>query len=247
MSGGQSDVMFLLVVDNEAGKLKVIAINRNTMCLVDTYDRNGTYIGQEISQLCLQHAYGDGMGTSCRRSVEAVERLFYNIPVSGYIAMNLDGIKPLNHSVGGVTVTVEEDYTTANGNYEFRAGETVTLSDDEAYAFIRSRDLDEFASADARLARQISYLNAMIGQMKEQMAARPGKAASIYKAVEDYTVASIDAVSLAEKISDYGFEDEDMLKVPGETRMGSQFEEYHIDEGAFYDLIMDVFYTELPD
>lgn len=247
ISGGQSDVMFLLVVDKAAERIKTIAINRNTMCLVDVYSEDGTYQGPSISQLCLQHAYGDGMGLSCRRTVEAVERLFYNIPISGYIAMNLDGIRPLNHSVGGVTLTVEEDYTAANGKYEFRAGETVKLSDDEAYVFIRSRDLYEFASADARLARQVSYMNALVGQLKDQMAASPGKAASVYKAVEDYTVASIDAVSLAEKIAGYSFTEEDMLQLPGKTRMGTQFEEYHIDEEAFFELLLDVFYTEVSE
>ncbi|MCR5294806.1 MAG: LCP family protein [Lachnospiraceae bacterium] len=244
ISGGQSDVMFLLLVDKSNEKLKVIAINRNTMCLVDVYDEEDNYQGQNMFQLCLQHAYGDGMGISCRRTVEAVERLFYNIPISGYIALNMDGMKLLNRSVGGVTIQVEEDYTTRDGMYSFQAGETRTLTDDEAYAYIRSRDINEFASADARLARQINYMNAFIEQMKAQMAAGPGKAASVYKSIEDYTVASIDAVNLLEKIADYSFEEADMLSIPGKTKMGSQFEEYHIDEGAFYDLVMDVFYVE---
>ncbi len=246
-SGGQSDVLFLLVVDSRTESMKVISINRNTMAQIDLYDDEGNYLGAGIGQICLQHAYGDGMGQSCRRTVTAVSRIFDGIPISGYIAMNLDGIRPMNHSVGGVTVTVEEDFTTKDGEYVFKAGETRTLSDDEAYVFIRSRDTDAFASADARLSRETIYMNAFLTQFRAEMKKSLSKAASLYNAVEPYTVASIDAVSLAEKIYDYEYTDEDMLTPAGETVLdeAGQFEEFHPDEDALKAMIFDVFYLEV--
>lgn len=246
-NGGQSDVLFLLVVDGKAESMKVISINRNTMAQIDLYDDEGNYLGAGTGQICLQHAYGDGMGQSCRRTVTAVSRIFDSIPISGYIAMNLDGIRPLNHSVGGVTVTFEEDFTSKDGQYVFKAGETRKLTDDEAYVFIRSRDTESFASADARLGRETLYMNAFLTQFRDAMRKSIGKAASLYNAVEDYTVASIDAVSLAEKIYDYEYTDEDMLTLAGETVMDEKgvFEEFHPDEEALKALIFDVFYIEV--
>lgn len=245
-NGGQADVLFLLVVDGKSESMKVIAINRNTMAQIDLYDDEGKHLGTGMGQICLQHAYGDGMGQSCRRTVTAVSRLFEGIPISGYIAMNLDGIRPMNHSVGGVTVTIEEDYTTGDGAYTFKAGETRKLTDDEAYVFIRSRDTGAFASADARLRRETLYMNAFLTQFRDAMRKSVGKAASLFKAVESYTVASIDAVSLAEKIYDYAYTDEDMLTPEGETVMDAEgvFEEFHPDPEAMKALIFDVFYVE---
>ena len=245
-NGGQSDVLFVLVVDSRTESMKVISVNRNTMAQLDLYDDEGNYLGTGMGQICLQHAYGDGMGQSCRRTVTTVSRLLTGIPISGYMAMNLDGIRPMNHCLGGVTVTVEEDFSSKDGKYVFTAGETRKLTDDEAYVFIRSRDVDEFASANRRLDRQTIYLNAFFEQFREAMAQNPGKAASLYRAVEPYTVASIDAVSLAEKIYDYSFGDEDMLTLEGETVVDAEgeFEEFHPDEKALKDLVFDVFYIE---
>ena len=58
--------------------------------------------------LC-KHGYGDGMELSCERSVAAVSRLFYNLPISGYAAINMGAIPALNDAVGGVQVTVLDD------------------------------------------------------------------------------------------------------------------------------------------
>ena len=89
--------------------LSIIAVNRNAMALVDVYDEDGVYMGQYTKQITLQHGYGDGMELSCERSVAAVSRLFYNLPISGYAAINMGAIPALNDAVGGVQVTVLDD------------------------------------------------------------------------------------------------------------------------------------------
>ena len=80
-NAGQSDVMFLLVQDKKNKTLSAIAINRNTMAEIDTYDINNKPNGTTTAQICLQHTYGDGGRLSCQYTVEAVERLFNNIPI----------------------------------------------------------------------------------------------------------------------------------------------------------------------
>ena len=158
VSGGQSDAMFLIVVDSEKKTISVLSINRNTMTDVDVYDKDGNFIDTRELQICLQHGFGDGMRTSCQRSVDAVSNLLYGEQISGYIAMNMDAMPMMNDSVGGVTVEVLDDLTSPSRNVSLHKGETVTLNGDEAYVYLRSRDINEFDSATERLNRQMQYI-----------------------------------------------------------------------------------------
>ncbi len=243
IDGGQSDAMFLLVVDNETEQISIIAINRNTMAMIDVYDPDGVYLGRQRLQICLQHGYGDGRRVSCQYAADAVSRLFNNIPISGYLAMNMDGMISLTDSIGGIEVTVEEDFTSSNGTYSYKAGETVKLDGPAAYSFLRSRDTTVFDSAGQRLARQQLYIQSLMLKLQSLMSGSIGTAARVFKAIEPYTVTSLDVVQLAEDFYTYSFSaEEDMYSIPGEITKGETFEEYIIDDTALYDLIIQLFY-----
>ena len=239
VSGGQSDAMFLIVVDSEKKTISVLSINRNTMTDVDVYDKDGNFVDTRELQICLQHGFGDGMRTSCQRSVDAVSNLLYGEPVSGYIAMNMDAMPMMNDSVGGVTVEVLDDLTSLSRNVSLHKGETVTLNGDEAYVYLRSRDINEFDSATERLNRQMQYIQAFVKQAKSKDAAT---LVSAYNAITDYIVTNVDVPNLVNKLTTYEFDDSRMYTIPGETQMGEQYEEYHVDEDALYQVMLDIFY-----
>ena len=239
VSGGQSDAMFLIVVDSEEKTISVLSINRNTMTDVDVYDKDGNFVDTRELQICLQHGFGDGMRTSCQRSVDAVSNLLYGEPVSGYIAMNMDAMPMMNDSVGGVTVEVLDDLTSPSRNVSLHKGETVTLNGDEAYVYLRSRDINEFDSATERLNRQMQYIQAFVKQAKSKDAAT---LVSAYNAITDYIVTNVDVPNLVNKLTTYEFDDSRMYTIPGETQMGEQYEEYHVDEDALYQVMLDIFY-----
>ena len=245
-SGGQSDAMFLLVTDSRKKTISIVAINRNTMAEVEVYDVDGDYADTRELQICLQHAYGDGRNLSCSRSAEAVSRLFYDIPITGYLSLNMDGIVPLNDAVGGVTVEVMDDLENAGLGVSLKKGETVTLNGNEAYVYLRSRDLDTFDSSGRRLERQQQYLlkllSAMSGSAKDEK-----KISGILDSVEEYLVTNMDMVRLAEDLSEYDFDPSRMYSVPGETVMGSRLEEYHIDKEAFYEMVLEIFYEPVEE
>ena len=50
------------------------------------------------------------MESSCENTVDAVSDMLYGIKIDGYIAMNIDAIKVINHLAGGVPVTIEDDF-----------------------------------------------------------------------------------------------------------------------------------------
>lgn len=246
ISGGQSDAMFLLVTDAKNKTISIVAINRNTMTAVDVYDIDGNYTDTRELQICLQHAYGDGMQLSGQRAADAVSELFYNIPIAGYMSMTMDGIALLNDAVGGVTLEVAEDMENAERGVSLKKGETVTLKGNEAYVYLRYRDTDTFNSAGRRLDRQMQYLSELFKGVGEA-AKDEKKILSIYQSVEDYLVSNVDIVKLAEDVSKYSYDSDYMYSVPGETVMGESLEEYHVDEEALYDMIIELFYVEAED
>ncbi len=242
--GGQSDAMFLLVQNPEEQRLDIIAINRNSMVEVDTYGPNGDDLGRKYLQICLQHAYGDGEKKSCQRTVKTVSRMFKDIPISGYLSLNMEGMAELNDAIGGVEVTVPEDLILPSWKTELHKGETKVLSGQEAYAFIRYRDVNEFNSATKRLERQQVYIASMMKQLKKLANGSKTKAVEVFDEIKPYTVTDISIGEFALELNDYQVS-EDFYSVPGEMQEGTLFEEYIVDEEALYQMILDIFYTPI--
>ena len=235
ISGGQADALFLIIVDKAHDKLSLISIHRNLMTTVKMYNREGEYTGDAELQICLQHGYGDGERLSCQRTADCVSNLFYGIPIHGYVSLNM----------GGVEVTVLQDLVNESRNVHLTTGETKTLSGDEAYVYVRSRDITQFDSASDRLARQEQYLNNMIPVMLKRIRSA-SSAVSVYGAAEDYIYSNIDYNRLADEISDMTYDaSEGMREVPGEVVMGEQLEEFYADDDGLYQLILDVFYEKV--
>lgn len=242
IDGGQSDAMFLMVVNPDTEQISVIAINRNTMTTVDVYGRDGNYKGTAELQICLQHGYGDGMRTSCTRTVNTVSRMFDNIPIAGYFAINMNGIPILNDAVGGVTVEVLEDINYYG--HKLKKGETVNLMGTQSIAYVRYRNTDEFDSATRRLERQQQYITSLMSKVKGVASQGESAIMAMYESAEDYIVTNIDFLELAEAGVEYSFDASNMYTIPGETIMGARFEEHYIDENALYDMIIEIFYEE---
>lgn len=244
VSGGQSDAMFLLVSDEENEKLSVISINRNTMTEVEVYDKTGNQVGKWNAQICVQHGFGDGKKLSCIRSVNAVSKLFNNIPIYGYIAINMGAIPALNDAVGGVTVKVLSDLNYSDRNVNLKKGEEVKLNGNEAYCYLRGRNINEFDSASDRLRRDEQYLMNFMKILKNEETADVNKAVRVYNSISDYLVTNVDFKEVMKNFMDFEVQKEDIYTVPGKTTMGEEFEEYHVEDDEFRDLIMKVFYKK---
>ena len=246
--GGQSDALFLLVVNNKTEQLQVISINRNTMADIELCDEEGIDMGPLKTQICLQHAFGDGKRLSCSKTVDAVSGLFQNIPISGYLAMNMGGIPQMNDAVGGVEVTVLQDISFPKAGVDLKKGKKVTLDGMQAYYYLHGRDTEEYDSATKRLQREEQYIVAYMDKLKKVSTENPDQVTEIYNSVSDYLVTSVDFTSMIEQLMNYSFSEDQMYTVPGKTVEGKpidgkRYEEYHVDEDAMEELIMKVFYT----
>ena len=243
-----SDALFLLVVNNKTEQLQVISINRNTMADIELCDEEGIDMGPLKTQICLQHAFGDGKRLSCSKTVDAVSGLFQNIPISGYLAMNMGGIPQMNDAVGGVEVTVLQDISFPKAGVDLKKGKKVTLDGTQAYYYLHGRDTEEYDSATKRLQREEQYIVAYMDKLKKVSTENPDQVTEIYNSVSDYLVTSVDFTSMIEQLMNYSFSEDQMYTVPGKTVEGKpidgkRYEEYHVDEDAMEELIMKVFYT----
>lgn len=150
--------------------------------------------------------------------------MFYDLPISGYLSLYMDGIPRLNDAVGGVVLGGE------------------TLDGQEAYTYVRSRDTDKFDSATERLERQKEYILQFMAQAGELVSQDQSAALRIYHSISDYLVTNLDFADMAEDFAAYDFDKASMYTVPGETMMGLLYEEFYIEEEALYELILEVFY-----
>jgi len=249
IDGGQSDAIFLLILNPKTKEASVIGVNRDTMTDIDVYSKDGNFIGTTTGQLTLQHGYGDGREQSCERSMKAVSSLFYNLPIHGYCAINMGAIPLINDAVGGVEITALENVKN-EGRLLFKEGENVHLKGMNAYYYLKVRDTESFESAGRRLERQKQYLTAYAAAAMEAIKKDITLPVTLYSTLSKYMVTdiTIDEVSyLATQAAGYSFKTENMYSLEGETLMGEKFEEFYADDKALYELILKVFYEQVED
>ena len=144
---GQSDCLVLLVLDTDKKTTTLLEISRDSM-----------------AQIATQYAYGDGEKRSCQLTREAVSNLLYDIPIHDYLSLNMSGIVPIVDQIGGVTMTVPEDYTAIDP--AFVQGSTITLNGELTEKYIRSRDTSVLGSNEQRMERQTQFVQALLEKVK---------------------------------------------------------------------------------
>ena len=253
---GQADTIFLAMLNTKEKSVELLGISRDTMTDIQILDEQGNYIRTAEEHLAIQYAYGDGSHYSCELMKEAVSDLMYGLPIHGYCAINLNGIPVLNDAVGGVEVTVLEDLTNimniTEGDYTLKKGATVKLTGEQAHDYVRARNKSQFASNDLRIKRQKQYLAAFADTLIEQTKKDITVPVKILQKMTNYmvTVVSMDEITyLATQILEYDFNLDDIKSIEGEVVQpeGEKYEQFHVDYDALYELILELYYEEVPE
>ena len=246
MDGGQADALFLLVLNPDDETIKIIGINRNSMTNVDIYDEYGRYQNTIVAQIAIQHGFGDGMEKSCEYQVKAVSSMFYQLPIHGYAAINMSAIPEINDQIGGVDVSVIEDMTKWDKSlYE---GAQVHLTGEQAFTYLKCRDMSKSGGSDKRLERQRQYLNAFIDAAREKSLQDPNAAVELFTAIKDKMVTDItvDEISyLAPDLTKYKFDDTDFKMIKGKTQINDIYDEFIVDDDDLYKTIIETFYKKI--
>ena len=243
LSGGQSDAIFLVSYDRKEETAQILAIPRDTMTTIYIYNIDGTYVTPQTDHLTLQYAYGDGREMSCKITRDAVSNLLYGVPIIGYTAINLDSIPLLVDTVGGVTLTVPDD-SMEEVSPDYKKGTEITLTSETAENYIRYRDTHAHHQALVRTERQKSFINAFADRILELQAQDPHTVTDIYETIKPHMVTNMSNdifldLAGAKRVGE-------IRTIPGEGVATDLFDEYHVDDKALYEMILDVFYIEEP-
>lgn len=232
---GQSDTLILLSMNKKTESTTILEISRDSMVDVDVYDRNDKLIGKERMQIATQFAYGDGKESSCYRASKAVSSLLWDVPIDAYIALNVDGIAEITNLMGGVEITVPEDYTYIEP--EFEAGATLNLKGEAAERYVRYRDTDVTGSNNQRMERQTQFLEALAMQLVGKDA---GWYQNLWEESEAYVTTNVE-VDEMEQLANYTMLEEAII-VPGEVREGDKHDEFIVDNEKLKEIIIKLFY-----
>lgn len=249
-NSGQADMLMLAIMDTESGKVKLWNISRDSMTDVDIYNVDGEYVRTEKLQVCLAFAYGDGKHESCENTVKSVSRLLYGMPIQSYAVLDMEAIQPLNDAIGGVEVTIHEgDILPAH----FIPGTTVLLKGKDVKSYVQSRRTEmpgeAIDSNNNRMARQRQYMTNFIQKAMEKTKEDISTPLNLFNIVKknNHIITNLDTSKIAyltTKIMKVDFSEDSFQTIPGEVVAGEEHAEYHVDDEALYQMILDTFYVK---
>lgn len=247
VDGGQADSLFLVVANPDDKSVKIIAVNRDTMVDVFMYGFEQDGMTPVIkAQITVQHGFGDGLEQSCEATVDAVSKLFYDLPISGYAAINMGAIPDLVWAVDGVDLYVLEDMTEVSEDWT--EGAYVHLYGSSAYTYVRHRDITVYESARKRLARQKQFLSLYVAKLQECVKRDITLPIQLYNLLEKNMVTNVtvdQAAYLATQFIGYSFDSGNIYTLEGTTVTGEMYEEFYPDKDALKELVIQIFYREV--
>ena len=240
--GGQADFQMLMVIDSGEKRIKRLQIDRDTMTEVEILGILGNVVGTQRMQICLAHGFGNSPEENCEHAVSAVENLLEGVDIELYMAMDMDAIGTLNHALGGVTVTLTEDFSAQDP--AMMKGTTLCLDDRQAEIFVRSRMSVGDGTNASRMVRHRTYMNAAAETLRANMEADSGYINGFLDEMEGVVTTNISRGRMINEVNkSYRYETPEAETLPGEYRIGEDgFMEYHVTEGAVLDWIMRTLY-----
>ena len=160
--GSMADFLLLAVLNKTDKTYGFLQLNRDTITDVMILNTDGEITGSSQEQLCTAHR-----SQSCLNTVEAVSGLLGGLPVDGYYSVGMDEIAQLNHVIGGATVTIEDDFSKVDPTLV--RGETITLSDEQAYNFLHARMDVGDGENESRMRRQRAYMEAVYDKVIDRV------------------------------------------------------------------------------
>lgn len=238
---GEADAVMLLILDHKEETLRVMNLNRDTMVKMPVLGLGGRPAGTAYGQLALSHTYGDGLEVSCENTQNAISTLLGDIRIDHYFALNMDGIALVNDAVGGVTVTITDDFSGVDSSLQ--KGE-VTLLGEQALTFVQTRKNVGTQLNISRMDRHREYMDGLLQAITAKMEKSGTFIAKLYGKCADYIVTncSVNVISgLMERCSDYQLVE--IVSPKGENVLGKEYYEFYLDEAALSELVLRLFYA----
>lgn len=239
----RADFLMLLVFDNSEKKFTAVHLNRDTMVNMNVLGVAGQKIGTVNKQLALAHTYGNGRDVSCRNTADAVSELLNGVKVNHYLSITMDAVPILNDLLGGVEVTVLDDFSGIDDT--LIKGETVTLHGDHALTYVRERYGLEDSSNSTRMVRQRQYMTAVYDKAMLKIENDDNFVIEASSKLADYIVSdrSVNQLQeIAKKLSQYKFTEIETLE--GESVVKDGLMEVRPDADSIDKIVFELFYKK---
>lgn len=238
-----ADFLLLLVFDNTNKTCEGIHINRDTIAKMNMLGVAGDKIGTVEQQIALAHTYGNGKEVSCRNTVDSVSDLLFGIKIKHYVSITMEAVPIYNDFVGGVKVTVLDDFS---GIDDTLIKDTeVTLRGEHALNYVRNRYGMQDSTNLNRMKRQRQYLEGLYTQTQTASKNNDNFTLETVAKLSEYVVSDCTVnqmQSIFEKFSNY--ELVGISELQGESVVGEKYMEFHIDEQAALKTVIESFYKK---
>lgn len=151
-SGYQSDLLLLIVMDQEKKSAAMLQINPDTLVpftVPGTSEETQMPLGMVIS-------YGSGGSDSCLSQRKAVSKLLLGVPIDHYMTLDPASIAAVSDMLGGICVTLTEPFRQSHSDLE----ESTSLQGDLAKEFFFSREAEDVSNED-HMERQRRFLTGL--------------------------------------------------------------------------------------
>lgn len=244
--GAMADFMLLVVFDEENHSYGMLQLNRDTMTEIHLLDYKGEGEATADIQLCTAHWYGGNRQQGCENTITAVSHLLGGVPIDGYYELPMKAIPVLNKQVGGVTVTLEDDFSSVDA--AMVKGKTITLSDSQAFHYIHDRYGVGDEENTSRMRRQRQYMSAFADKAKQKIAEDNQFAATLLNALDSYAISEInqnDLMHYLDTINEY--QSQGMLTIDGKLKLGKalgdglEHREFYADAASIEQIVKKLY------
>lgn len=246
-SGGQADFIMLLAISRHDRTITPIHIDRDTIAAVPVYGVFGNRAGSRDMQICLSHSFGSSQEECCLNTLEAVRGLFCDVPINYYIAMDMGGIAELNDALGGVTVTLKEDFSHLDP--EMTAGATITLEGRQAEYYVRGRyGIGDYSNRQ-RMTHQQDFINEALPRLYSLMEDDPRYVSDLFDQLSPHLCTDLQqSWILNNRYAIEHYEVTDIITLTGTHAVGDTgFMEFHPDRDALKEMLIDVFFSSVTE
>lgn len=239
LNNQQADFLLLLSFNFEQDVCKAIPINRDTMTEITRLGVFGDAVETFTGQLALAHTFGSGGSDSAVNTVKSVSNLLCNLPIDHYITFTMDAVSIANDLVGGVTVTIEDDFPAEYNR--LKRGTKVTLHGEEALAYVRGRKAVGDQTNLNRMARQKNYMEQFFLCLKQKSDTESDFMEVAFSSLggsfqSDFSLSQIN--ELVEKLS--AVSQIEFLEITGRSEKGKEFIEFYPDSESIEECVQRV-------
>lgn len=246
-SQGQSDVMQLVLLDRSEKKIKVIGLSRDIMTDIKQFDVRGNDLGWSKQHLNLAYAYGTTSEMGCMLSTSAISKLFKDIPIAHYAAMQLNELTTFANIVGPLDIVIPNNSLVVF-QPSWKKGTKVTITDSNVEDYLRTRSTDEQFSNNDRMQRHKEYITKYFQKLKKLLNEdKNGTIKKVFDKSQSLTtnIGYTDLQNFANMILEYDFDPEvDYYLLDGENVSGIVHDEFVVNQDSLQTLIIDLFYEK---